>query len=1473
MSDETFGAEFIVDFTKTIDDLIRMARGVAEGTKSWDDLETAVNGVDKGLQNLSKSARTAGSDAASTATKASTEWKALAKTLSDASAAYKTFQQNAAGKTIDVSSLQAKLKAAGPGGLDISALTDGEKAALQEISTVQNDSLLKQISAEQSAAQKREQIRANEDKIYNQYLSEQRSAEQKAINESIADNERRTKSIVDGYTQQLQAAIKAEQDAAAAQQDKRYATIPNAQRNSANPVDYANAQAEYSAADLASMSQVSSFGQIESKVNNLASELPRLRYALYDVSFAFGVAGAGMLASGAVIEKTAADYQKLFADVQRTYEGIQGLDQGVQLQNLRQQLLQITAEIPETFSDVTKIATLGNQLGIPASALTDFTKTVAEFSATTNVSVDEAATDFGRLGQLLHTTDYRAMGDEIAYLGVKSVATESEIIGLSTQIAASANSAGFSAKQTLALSTAMASLGTKPENARGTILRVFTDIESAVQLGGAKLNDFAAIAGKSSDQFASEWKTNASGAFTDFVKGLGANSDAVSSNLRAVGITAARDVQALNLLAQNTDVLTQAQDDASKASGQLDRAFGVQADTVSAKMTVLSNDVNRLFDTIGGDKQGFVAAAITGLQGFVNLLNDIEKNPITSWGTAIGITMTVGAGAVLIMVAALARMQASMLAVATTTQAVGGSQNGLGLIWDILTFKAVKLATATDGVAASESALGAAGARAATGQAAVAASSDAAAVSGGKLSGILGKAGLIGSALALITLLPALADGVRDMWNNMTGATQSADQLAGKLNEVAKSGKAAEEASKGLDQSLAIATGTIGSNSLGDAGLINGGVIRYNGQRITGAQAYYNQQTRGDTTPGDSHNIFNGGVQINNAANDAGKEIQAWDSEIAQLVSGGNLTAANKAIQEFHDRMQGSNLTVKEQDELLKQTNAALGNNSDSTTEAALAAKEQAQNTSDASDAFKTYMDDIFSASNAQQQLSTDLGSLGEAFAENGAAAASNGSQMQAVINDIWTASASAPDAANNMQALFNALVQGGFASADQLMQLEQVILAITGGKGASGPGSINMAPFLDGMDKGLKKVAGSAGNAANKVYTLVDYANDLDGVMQRAFDIRFGPSDAYDKIASGWAAIRKNADDAAKAIQDANAKIQQLSANKQVDEYYLSVANMYGDQLRASQIQADLAQNASDTASAQQTLADAQDKSNKTLVGNSDAAIANRSAIEGLVTDYEGYLKALAASGADQATLSAKSQQLKQDFINQATQLGYNSNELGTYTAAFDDATVAINKVPRNITVAMNVDPAIQALNEFQAKMASTASSAGGSGYSAGAAYAGAFSNGMKDWLKYQPIAIQGYTYQGSQVYRIPNSSWKLFAEGGYTGPGGKYDEAGIVHKGEFVFDQGATGAAGPDNLAYVMSALKSGKPFAFTGVGGGSFGGGGAVGPQQVELSPYDRALVQELIARTGTIITPGMIGALNGASIQQSSNRRAG
>ncbi|MCV2920157.1 phage tail tape measure protein, partial [Escherichia coli] len=49
-------------------------------------------------------------------------------------------------------------------------------------------------------------------------------------------------------------------------------------------------------------------------------------------------------------------------------------------------------------------------------------------------------------------------------------------------------------------------------------------------------------------------------------------------------------------------------------------------------------------------------------------------------------------------------------------------------------------------------------------------------------------------------------------------------------------------------------------------------------------------------------------------------------------------------------------------------------------------------------------------------------------------------------------------------------------------------------------------------------------------------------------------------------------------------------------------------------------------------------------------------------------------------------------------------------------------------------------------------------------------------------------------------------FAPGGFPGPGGKYEPAGIVHRGEFVFTKEATSRIGVGNLYRLMRGYAEG-------------------------------------------------------------------
>ncbi|GAL60405.1 putative phage tail protein [Pseudescherichia vulneris NBRC 102420] len=84
--------------------------------------------------------------------------------------------------------------------------------------------------------------------------------------------------------------------------------------------------------------------------------------------------------------------------------------------------------------------------------------------------------------------------------------------------------------------------------------------------------------------------------------------------------------------------------------------------------------------------------------------------------------------------------------------------------------------------------------------------------------------------------------------------------------------------------------------------------------------------------------------------------------------------------------------------------------------------------------------------------------------------------------------------------------------------------------------------------------------------------------------------------------------------------------------------------------------------------------------------------------------------------------------------------------------------------------------------------------------------------WVTGSVSSSGGSTPSGAYT-SAANSGVSLYDSGGYTGPGGKFEPAGIVHKDEFVFTKEATAAIGVDNL-YAM--MRSAQGYASGGVVG---------------------------------------------------------
>jgi TP901 family phage tail tape measure protein len=1264
--------------------------------------------------------------------------------------------------------------------------------------------------------------------------------------------------------------------------------------------------------------------------------LPRLRYALYDVSAIAQQISQTLTAIPANAINVAASFESSFTAVERTTGAT-----GEQLNNLRSGLLELSTEIPSTFQDITEVASLGAQLGIAAQDIVQFTETVTKFSAITNVSASSAAEAFGALGGLLDVTaaNYDNMASAIAYAGTKSVATESEIISVSTAIAGVGANAGLNAQYVFGLSTALASLRVPSEQSRGALTRIFQEVNRAASSGGEAFQKFASIVGMSTDAAANLAKTDMGSFFTKFVEGLsGLDSQQLTTTLDAINLSDIRVTNTIARLSGNTDLLKQSLDNVNSAyatGSYQTEAFGKKVDDLESKLLILTNIFDEINASAGQGLFEFIKPALDLLTFLAKGIKDFSD----TLGGKIFLGIAIGAAALGAAIAGVTAVIAAgfggYLAFQTAVINAGEfSAIASGRVFKLAQMiarippEAIKANIALEGLAKSEATVGI--------------NADNAGKKITTLGIAMRAAGWIGLAVTAFSLIEGIWQSIAESQKSVSEqmAQTAQDYVGGGVDTIAdalrKDMKSSSEAIQqisttfedsrtslvGYAQDTANATGaqvamtdalkntvpiltavsvaykkntqeafaTVLANSEKFQELFKNntfGKIGYGangkdfaqsilGDPVNGGKEYVNKllETISNEAKADSGTV---GLILENlfAAKDLGPlgyfgSVQAETAELA-IVLGISYEKAMELANQLYilkgaaDGTSAAITTASEKAAAAEAANNALG-----------------QSVEDVVAEYKAYADEInksvdaqFSMIDGSAKVNKSLGALGEVFSSTGAEASLLGGQLKDVISALVNVDPT--QAAGRLQFLLQYIQANVPNSAAVIEQLRIAIASIPGGSNAA-PIAFDVSPLVSGMSK----VKTSTAAAKQEIVTLSDYASDLSKVFSRAFEIKFDALSNLDKITKSFISISDATKEAAQSIQDINdsvnglnADIATLSADRATQEYLLTLAQGYGDVARAGMAQAEIAKidaqiasKKSDLIKKNSDLTKAQDKTNKTLVGNSEAAIDNRQTILELVGDYQKYITSLASSGMGQEELSAKAAMLRNDFITQATQLGYNSTELDTYATSFDDVATAIANVPRKITIDFNADAAKTALDEFLAKAKTVASGVS----SAFDEAAGSILSGMEAIVNRQDKTVRGQRLMAEAEriratgngdpngwaevqYRQMLANYQLgnYASGGYTGPGGKYDVAGIVHKGEYVV---------PANQVNQMTGVPffmQQQPQYFSG--GQNSGSKSSPTTMIVELSPTDR----QLLAQAGNVQL-----AIDGRVVAGATNR---
>lgn len=406
------------------------------------------------------------------------------------------------------------------------------------------------------------------------------------------------------------------------------------------------------------------------------------RYALYDVSASLLVVGAALTAGAVAAVGFAASYERAFADVRRT---VNDLDAGG-IQNLNKELMNLAATMPVTFQELSHIASLGGQLGISGSGIDEFTEAVAKISTVSDLTADKAATAFGRFKAILGVPEqqFDNLASSVLAVGINSVATESQIVNITTQIASMAGFAGFTADQVIGLAGALASIGAPPELSRGVVTRLFATMSNAVAEGGLKLDRFAQISGTSSKQFEKAWGTpKFAGVFVDFMKGIAKEGGSAVTTLHELGITSVRDVPLLMRLATAADannekwaLLTQTMRDAGKGweeNTALAKAYDTIASTFVERLKVLGNNFSNLAAVIGGPLLASMKPLLDLTIDIVKSFTDFAQTPVGGFVTSFTVFVAALVGVLLLLGSGMARAVAGIIAMQTATKGLVGS--------------------------------------------------------------------------------------------------------------------------------------------------------------------------------------------------------------------------------------------------------------------------------------------------------------------------------------------------------------------------------------------------------------------------------------------------------------------------------------------------------------------------------------------------------------------------------------------------------------------------------------------------------------------------------------------------------------------------------------------------------------------------------------------------------------------------------
>lgn len=347
------------------------------------------------------------------------------------------------------------------------------------------------------------------------------------------------------------------------------------------------------------------------------------------VTKAVKITSVALLGLGAAALKSFASFEEAFAGVRKTVDATEE-----QFKALEDGIRNMAKVLPSSAVEISAVAEAAGQLGIQTESILDFTRTMIDLGETTNLTSNQAATSLARLANItqLPQDQFDELGSTIVALGNNFATTEAEIVELGLRLSGAGKQIGLSESQILGMATALSSVGVQAEAGGTAFSRVFVDIANSVAQGGAKLDQFAEIAGVSTETFRQGFQEDAAGAIISFVEGLDNISESggnVFKTLEDVGFSNVRIRDTLLRASGAGDLLRQSLEVGSQA-WQENTALAEEAakryETLTSQFKITLNHIKDMGIELGGLLAPAFIQVLEAVNAFSNRVVLVFKN-------------------------------------------------------------------------------------------------------------------------------------------------------------------------------------------------------------------------------------------------------------------------------------------------------------------------------------------------------------------------------------------------------------------------------------------------------------------------------------------------------------------------------------------------------------------------------------------------------------------------------------------------------------------------------------------------------------------------------------------------------------------------------------------------------------------------------------------------------------------------------